>query len=56
MVDCVLWATKEQGVPVRQHGIVHTGSQSEGSIWGHVTHTWAFHRVMREHYNGGDGD
>ena len=56
MVDCVSWTTKEQGVPVRRHGIVRTGSQSEGSIWGHVTHTWAFRRVMREHHNGGDGD
>ena len=56
MVDCVSWATKEQGVPMRQHGLVHTGSQSKGSIWGHVTHTRAFRRVMREHHNGGDGD
>ena len=56
MVDCVSWATKEQGVPVRQHGLVHTGSQSKGSVWGHMTHTWAFHKVMREHHNGGNDD
>ena len=56
MVDCVSWATKEQGFPVRQHGLVHTRSQSKGSIWGHVTHTWAFHKVMREHHNGSNGD
>ena len=55
MVDCVLWGTKEQGVPMRQHGLVCTGSQSKGSIWGHVTHTWAFRKVMQEHHNGGDG-
>ena len=52
MVDCVLWATKQQGVPVMQHGIVHTQSQSEGSIWDHMTHAWAFSRVMQEHHNG----
>ena len=46
MVDCVSWVTKEQGVPVRQHGLVRTGSQSEGSIWGHVTCTRAFRKVM----------
>ena len=46
MVDCVSWGTKEQGVPMRQHRLVHTGSQSKDSIWGHVTHTWAFHKVM----------
>ena len=46
MVDCVLWATKEQGVPVRQHGLVRTRSQSKGSIWGHVTCMWAFYKVM----------
>ena len=46
MVDFISWATKEQGVPVRQHGLVCTGSQSKGSILGHVTHTWAFRRVM----------
>ena len=56
MVDCVSWVTKEQGVPVRQYGLVHTGSQSEGSVCGHVTHTWAFHKVMQEHHNGGDGE
>ena len=54
MVDCVSWATKEHGVPVRQHGIVHTGSQSEGSVWGHVTHTQVFCRVMQEHHNSRD--
>ena len=46
MVDCVSWATKEQGVPMRRHGLVHTRSQSTGSIWGHMTHMWAFHKVM----------
>ena len=46
MVDCVSWATKEQGVPMRRHRLVHTGSQSEGSIWGHMTLTWTFHKVM----------
>ena len=55
MVDCVLWGTKEQGVPMRQHGLVHTGSQSEDTIWGHVTHMWAFCKVMLEHHNGSDG-
>ena len=55
MVGCVSWATKEQGVPVRRHGLVCAGSQSEGSVWGHVTSTWAFHKVMQEHHNGGDG-
>ena len=55
IVDCVSWATKEQGVPMRQDGLVCTGSQSEGSVWGHVTCTWAFHKVMREHHNGGNG-
>ena len=56
MVDCVLRATKEQGVPMRRYGIVCTGSQSEDSIWGHVTRKRAFCRVMRQHHNGGDGD
>ena len=56
MVDCVSWATKWQGVPVRQHGIVHTQSQSEGSTWGHMTHSQAFNRVMRGHHNGGHCD
>ena len=56
MVDCVSWATEEQGVPVRRHGLVHTGSQSKGSVWGHMTHTQAFRKVMQEHHNGGDGD
>ena len=55
MVDCGLWATKEQGVPVRQHGLVCTGSQSEGSTCSHMTHTWAFHKVMQEHHNGSNG-
>ena len=55
MVDCISWGTKEQGVPMRQHGLVHTGSQSEDTIWDHVTHTWAFRKVMREHHNGSDG-
>ena len=45
MVDCISWATKEQGVPVRQHGLVHTGSQSKGSIWSHMTHTQAFQSI-----------
>ena len=54
MVDCVSWGTKEQGVPMRRHGLVHTGSQSKGSVWGHVTRMWAFHKVMREHHNGSD--
>ena len=54
MVDCVWWATKGQGVPLRQHGIVCTKSTSGGSIWGQVTHTQAFSRVMQEHHNGGD--
>ena len=52
MVDCVSWATKEQGIPVRQHGIVCTRSQSEGFFWGHVTQAQAFQRVMQEHHNG----
>ena len=55
MVDCVSWGTKEQGVPKRRHGLMHTRSQSKDSIWGHVTRTWAFRKVMREHHNGGDG-
>ena len=38
MVDFVSWGTKEQGVPMRRHGLVRTGSQSEDTIWGHVTH------------------
>ena len=46
MVDCVSCATKEQGVPMRRHGLVCTRSQSKDSIWGHVTHTRAFHKVM----------
>ena len=55
MVDCILWGTKEQGVPMRQHRLLCTGSQSKDSIWAHVTHMWAFHKVMRKHHNGGDG-
>ena len=54
MVDCISCGTKEQGVPMRRHGIVHTASQSEGSIRGHVTFMRAFRKVMREHHNGGD--
>ena len=46
MVDCISWATKEQGVPVRRHRLVHTGSQSKGSVWGHMTCTQALHKVM----------
>ena len=56
MADCVSWATKEQGVPARQHGLVHTGSQSKGSVWGHMTCTWAFRKAMQEHHNSGNGD
>ena len=55
MVGCVSCATKEQGVPMRQHRLVHMGSQSKDSVWGHVTCTWAFCKVMREHHNGSDG-
>ena len=55
MVDCVSWGTKEQGVLMRQHGLVCTGSQSKDSNWGHVTLTWAFRNVIREHHNGSDG-
>ena len=36
MVDCILWGTKEQGIPMRRHRLVHTRSQSKDSIWGHV--------------------
>ena len=32
MVDCVSWGTKEQGVPMRRHGLLHTGSQSKDTI------------------------
>ena len=38
MVDCVSWGTKEQGVPLRRHGLVPTGSQSKDSIQDHMTH------------------
>ena len=55
MVDCVSCGTKEQGVPMRRHGLVCTGSQSKDSIWGHMTHTQAFCKVMREHHNGSNG-
>ena len=55
MVDCISWGTKEQGIPMRQHGLVRTVSQSEDTIWGHVTCMRAFRKVMREHHNGGDG-
>ena len=55
MVDCISCATKEQGVPMRRHGLVHIGSQSKDSVWGHMTHMQAFHKVMQEHHNGGDG-
>ena len=55
MVDCVSWGTKEQGVPMRRHGLVCTRSQSKDTIWDHVSHTWAFRKVMRKHHNGDDG-
>ena len=55
MLDCVSWGTKEQGVPLRRHGLLHTRSQSKDTILGHVTHMQAFHKVMREDHNGGDG-
>ena len=29
MLDCVSWGTEGQGVPMRQHGLLHTGSQSK---------------------------
>ena len=32
MLDCVSWGTKEQGVPMRQHGLLHTRSQSKDTI------------------------
>ena len=32
MVECVSCGTKEQGVPKRQHGLVHTESQSKDSV------------------------
>ena len=38
--------TGEQGVP---SGFLHTASQSEAIIWGHMTCTWVFHHVMLEH-------
>ena len=55
IVDCVSCGTKEQGVPMRRHGLVHTRSQSKDSVWGHVTCMLAFCKVMREHHNGSDG-
>ena len=55
MVEFISWGTKEQGVPMRQHGLLRTRSQSKDSIWGHVTCMWAFRKVMPEHHNGGDG-
>ena len=55
MLDCVSWGTEGQGVPMRQHRFLHTGSQSKDTIWGHVTRTQVFCKVMREHHNGGDG-
>ena len=42
-LDCVSWGTREQGVPT---GFLCTGSQSEDTIWGHVTHMWVYHKVM----------
>ena len=55
MVDCISCGTREQGVPMRQHGLVRTRSQSEDTIWGHMTCMQAFRKVMREHHNGSDG-
>ena len=46
MVGCMSWATEEQGALVRQHRLVHTGSQSKDSVWGHMTHMQAFRKVM----------
>ena len=46
MLDCVSCGTKEQGVPMRRQGLVHTGSQSKDSVWGHMICTWAFRKVM----------
>ena len=40
MLDWVSWGTKEQGVPMRQHGFLCTRSQSKDTIWGHVTRMW----------------
>ena len=55
MLDCVSWGTKGQGVPMRQYGFLCTRSQSKDTIWGHVTCTQVFCKVMQEHHNGGDG-
>ena len=55
MLDCILWGTKEQGVPMRRHGFLRTRSQSKDTIWGHVTRMRVFCKVMPEHHNGGDG-
>ena len=55
MLDCVSWRTKEQGVPMRQHRFLCTGSQSKDTIWDHVPHMQVFCKVMQEHHNGGDG-
>ena len=38
------------------HGFLHTGSQSEDVIGGHVTRTQVFSKVMQEHHNGGGDD
>ena len=55
MLDCVSWGTEGQGVPMKRHGFLHTGSQSKDIIWGHMICTWVLHKVMREHHNGSDG-
>ena len=55
MLDCVSWGTEGQGVLMRQHGFLHTGSQSKDTILGHVTHMQVLRKVMREHHNGGNG-
>ena len=55
MLDCVSWGTEEQGVPMRRHGFLRTGSQSKDTIWGHLTRMRVFFKVMREHHNGSDG-
>ena len=53
MLDCVLWEL-ENGVFPRL--FLHTASQSEDLIQGHMTRMWVFSQVMQEHQNGGDGD
>ena len=55
MVDCVSWGAMGQGIPMRRCELVHTGSQSADSNWGHVTSTWDFHKVMQKHQDGGYG-